>query len=254
MKKGRQKRRYYVAAVSWGRDSAYMLLDILKSGMPLDEVVSFNTGVEFDAVYKVRDKGVEMLKQRGIKYTELEPSHPFFYYMLQKPVCKKGTDTVHRHGYSWCGGVCRWGTSLKLAAFDNYYRKHLSDYDVYEYVGYAANEAYRMERKVVSSKKIYPLIEKKITESMCLWGCYEAGFFYEEDGYGLYDFFDHLSCWCCRNKNKKELYHMYWFFPKYFEKLKALQKMIPEPMKGDKDVFMLEEEFKSVGCMYGMYD
>ena len=59
----------YIASVSWGKDSTAMLLFIIKNKMPLDEVVFYNTGVEFEAIYKVRDEFIKYyLKPLNIKY------------------------------------------------------------------------------------------------------------------------------------------------------------------------------------------
>ena len=38
---------YYIANVSFGKDSLAMLLLILERGLPLNEVVFYDTGVEF---------------------------------------------------------------------------------------------------------------------------------------------------------------------------------------------------------------
>jgi len=55
-----------------------------------------------------------------------------------------------------------------------------------------------------------------------------------------------VSCWCCQNKNLKELKNIYLYLPKYWEMLKGLQSRIIEPMKGaGKSVFELEERFKN---------
>ena len=40
-----------------------------------------------------------------------------------------------------------------------------------------------------------------------------------------------MSCWCCKNKNRKELKAIYQFLPQYWERLKGLQAQIPMPMK-----------------------
>ena len=108
--------RKHIYSVSFGKDSVAMLLLGIDKGLPIDEVVFFNIGVEFDAIYSVRDMILPILAERGIKYTELEIDKPFYWYMFEKPVCKKGTKIVHKYGYGWCGGNCRWGTTLKLRA------------------------------------------------------------------------------------------------------------------------------------------
>ena len=44
-----------------------------------------------------------------------------------------------------------------------------------------------------------------MTEKDCLKYCYESGFSWDEDGIDLYSILDRVSCWCCCNKNLKEL-------------------------------------------------
>lgn len=90
----------YIASVSWGKDSLCMLLMIIEKGLPLDEVVFYDTGMEFQAIYDTRDKVLPLLAERGIAYTELHPERPFVYDMFEKPV--NGPNGEHC-GYSWCG-------------------------------------------------------------------------------------------------------------------------------------------------------
>lgn len=79
----------YVASVSFGKDSLALLLRLIDEKMPLDEVVFYDTGMEFKAIYNIRDKMLPILKKLGIKYTELKPKKDFLYLMLEKPIRKK---------------------------------------------------------------------------------------------------------------------------------------------------------------------
>ena len=54
------KRKYFVANISGGKDSMAMFLLIFIKGYPIDEVVFFDTGWEFDCIYK-NIKSVEYL-------------------------------------------------------------------------------------------------------------------------------------------------------------------------------------------------
>ena len=91
-----------------------MLLKILELGYPLDEVVYFDIGVEFDSIRNNAEKMKPILSEKGVKFTILEPKEPFVYCMCEKPV-KKANGTL-QSGYKWCGGCARWGTTLKLDA------------------------------------------------------------------------------------------------------------------------------------------
>ncbi len=124
----------YIASVSFGKDSLAMVLLILERGLPLDEVVFYDTGMEFKAIYDTRDR-------------------------------------------------------------------------------------------------VLPIL-------------YDHGFFWEENGIRLYDVLDRVSCWCCANKNLKELRNIRTHLPKYWNRLKDLQSRTDRPMKGPgKSVFDLEERF-----------
>lgn len=96
----------YIASCSFGKDSLAMVLMLIERGLPLDEVVFYDTGMEFQAIYDLRDAMLPIFQQHGIKYTTLYPDNPFLYDMLERPV--KGRE---RRGYGWCGGLCRWGTT-----------------------------------------------------------------------------------------------------------------------------------------------
>ena len=94
-----------------------MLLLLLEKGMPLDEVIFYNSEMEFQAIYDIRDRMRPVLEQRGIRFTEVKPDAPFLYNMLERPVNSK-KNGFHL-GYGWCGGPCRWGTKLKMNALDS---------------------------------------------------------------------------------------------------------------------------------------
>lgn len=43
--------KWHIASVSWGKDSLAMLLMLIAKGYPLNEVVFYDTGMEFEAIY-----------------------------------------------------------------------------------------------------------------------------------------------------------------------------------------------------------
>ena len=212
------KKHYFIASVSWGKDSTAMLIKLIDNEAPLDEVVFYDTGMEFDAIYKTRDLFVKVyLEPRGIKYTELKPKRPFLKTMLEyEHKTRKG---AIKRGYGWCGGLCRWGTSAKLQALNSYCK------NAHQYIGIAADELPRLAR--LTPNKSAPLAELNITEEDALRLCYSRGF----DFGGLYGILKRVSCWCCRNKNLKELANYKKYLPQYYQKLKELEEAIGEPMK-----------------------
>ena len=233
----------YIASCSFGKDSLAMVLRLLDENRPLDEVIFFDTEMEFESIYNNRDIIRKMLNERNIKYTELRNKNSFLYDMFIRPVKYRDKSKGDYHyGYEWCGGQCRWGTSNKIKIISDYYRANYPNEEIYEYVGIAYDEIDRMKD---NPYKLYPLIEWEMTEKDCLQYCYNKGFDWNENGVELYSVLDRVSCWCCSNKNLKELKNIYLYLPEYWLKLKGIQSRLERPMKGNgKSIFELEERFK----------
>lgn len=212
---------YAIASVSWGKDSLAMIHGLIERDMPLDEVVFYDTGMEFDAIYKERDRMLSLIDAIGIKYTELRPKDPFWYSMFARPVRSRKTGEIHKRGYGWCGGTCRWGTTEKLRALD----KYAEEKDAIVYVGIAADETSRLEKEIKPYKR-HPLADWGMTEADCLAMCYAKEHEWLQDGTRLYDVLDRVSCWCCRNKNMKELKAMHDHLPDYWRRLVALESTL----------------------------
>ena len=235
----------FIASCSFGKDSLAMVLRLLEESKPLDEVIFFDTGMEFDSIYHNRNRIKELLFQKHIRFTELHSQNTFLFDMFVRPVKYKNPQNKSypmHYGYEWCGGNVRWGTSGKLSAIRKHYNELYKDEEIFEYVGIAYDEPNRIKDDI---HKIYPLVEWEMTESNCLQYCYEHGYSWNENGVELYDVLDRVSCWCCRNKNLKELKNIYIYLPEYWQRLRGLQSRIDSPMKGEgKSVFELEERFK----------
>lgn len=246
----------YIASCSFGKDSLAMVLKILEKGLPLDEVIFFDTGMEFDSIYKNCEELRKVLFKHSVPFAQLKPDMPFIYTMLVKPIKfrdKSGKPYPYHYGHEWCGGQINWNTSTKLLTIQNHYKNNYFGEQIVEYVGIAEDELERT-KKNQSGKTIkeYPLIEWGMKEKDCLEFCRETGWNWHEKSpvpecgfIDLYDILDRVSCWCCRNKNLKELKNMYIYLPQYWERLRGLQSRIDKPMKGPgKSVFDLEERFK----------
>lgn len=229
----------YIASVSFGKDSLAMLLKIIEKQYKLDEVIFYDTGMEFKAIYKIRDKIKKKLKEEGIKYTELKPEISFIKKMLEKEVNKR--DGSIQYGYGLCGGRCRWGTTEKNKTIEKYLNKEYGE-EYKEYIGIAVDERKRIEKQR-NKHKIMPLVEWKMTEKDCLEYCYLKGYYWEENNIRLYDILDRVSCWCCGNKNKKELENMRIYLPEYYLKNIELLKRIKINNKKGVVVEKAKEQF-----------
>ena len=218
-----------------------MLLKLLELNYPLDEVIYFDIGVEFDSIKVNAEKMKPILEARSVKFTILKPKDSFIYTMTEKPVMKR--NGTLQSGYQWCGGSARWGTALKLEAIKENNKKYGNE-PIVEYVGVAADERQRINRQRNGNIiKLYPLVEWEMTEKDCLEYCYSKGFHWNENGYELYDLLDRVSCKYCRNKNLKELRNIYHFMPSVWQELKELQEKVQMPYKDGKTIQDLETRF-----------
>lgn len=241
--KARKEGYVYVASCSGGKDSLCMTLLLMSLGYPLDYILFYDTGMEFRAVYDVIERLSALATEKGVRFVRLKGERDFLCDMLLRPVCA-GTENEH-YGYEWCGGACRWQTSCKINAIKKFYQTLPGQ--VVQYVGIAADEPKRLKNE---DNKVYPLNEWGMTESDCLSYCRANGWNWQEkddDGtrVDLYELFDRVSCWCCKNSNLKELRAMYHHFRNtYWGWLKGMQSHIPRPFHSDSTVFQLEERFE----------
>lgn len=211
----------HILSFSGGKDSTFLLLELIRRKYPLDEVVFFDTGWEYPVMYEHIGKCKRICEENGIKFVTLYPPYSF--------------DALFDK-YSWCGGNCRWGTFYKTATLDKNSQECAGSI---VYIGIAADETARLEKERADFKR-FPLAEWGITEAECLKGCYDAGF----DWGGMYEHLDRLSCKFCKNKNLEELRNIRKHYPEVWEELKEYQTRTDRPYKGEKkSVFDLEKRF-----------
>lgn len=233
----------YVASCSCGKDSLAMILSIIEHEWPLDYVVFFDAGKEFASIYRNWERLTAILNKYGIKHVRLTPDKPFDYYFSEHVV--KTRTGKPKTGYSWCGGACRWMTTIKVTAINDFYMRFGAE-PVVEYVGIAKDELQRIQvKRNERTVKMYPLVLFGMTENDCLVKCYKNGFNWTEDnGIDLYDVLDRVSCYCCGNKNLKELRAIYRYFPTYWQKLKEMQAKTSKNFKRDESIGQLELRFE----------
>ena len=168
-----------------------MLLLMLEAGMPIDCVLTADTGMEFPEMYRHWDKIDQVLYQeRGIHLTILRHPKGFEWLMFDQP--KEKPKTLENRAKL---GVPPYGNAL-------------------HYVGIAADEPARIK------DEIYPLVEWGITEAQALKICYDRGF----DWNGLYEIYHRCSCWCCPFQRIGELKNLRCYHPELWARLRELDK------------------------------
>ncbi len=213
-----------------------MLLGMIERGMPIDCVMFCDTGIEFPAMYEHISKIEE---NTGIKITRVSSERSFEYLMLEHNItCRNGATKI---GFSWAGARQRWCTSrLKDLPREKFLSPLRKKYDVVEYVGIAADEQFRLERKRNRNEShVHPLVDWGMTERDCLNYCYERGY----DWGGLYQHFKRVSCWCCPLQSLDELRKLYHHFPELWAKLKDWDSRTWRKFRADFNAEQLERRF-----------
>lgn len=220
---------YHVVSLSGGKDSTAMLLMMLEKGMQVDEVVCCDTGLEFPEMYEHLAK-VE--QHTGIQITHLKADKSFEHYMYDHVRVRGEYEGLA--GYGWPRPRARWCTAyLKTKVIDRYFKELRKTHNVIEYVGIAADEAWR------EKDKRYPLIEWGITEKQALDYCYERGFRWG----GLYDSFKRVSCWCCPLQPLSELKKLRAMHPDLWQRLREMDARAWNSFRIDYTVEDLEQRF-----------
>ena len=79
-------KQFHAVSLSGGKDSTAMLLLMIERGMPIDMVLSADTGMEFPEMYEHLAKLDEHLfRERGIHITTLRHPKGFEYLMFDEP-------------------------------------------------------------------------------------------------------------------------------------------------------------------------
>ena len=108
---------FHAVALSGGKDSSYLLLRMIELDMPIDAVISADTGMEFPEMYDHLAKLDDHLyRERGIHITTLRHPKGFEYLMFDEP--KQKPSALERrarlgitpYGNGWPGIRVRWCT------------------------------------------------------------------------------------------------------------------------------------------------
>lgn len=224
------KPEYHVASFSGGKDSTAVVLHMIERGDRLDEVLCCDTTMEFPAMYRHIEKVKKVIEAAGIKFTLLKAEQDFEYLLYKKEVPRKPTSDLYGSlGCGWPTMKSRWCTKhLKVEITENYLSSLREKYDVTQYLGIAADEDYRLERKNNQrADKRYPLREWGWDEATALQYCYKLGYDWE----GLYEIKKNpktgrtrVSCWCCPLQSYEELRILRKHFPELWDHMMELDR------------------------------
>ena len=220
---------YVVACFSGSKDSTALVVGMIEKGEQLDEVLFCDVGMEFDALYRHVDKVKTYLDEKGVKFTVLKPSHPFTWYMYEKPVSSKKYGEFN--GLGWPRSRMRWCTKfLKTKPMNDYVKKLQKEHgEVTVCVGLAHDEVKRLER-VNNKYDRHPLDEWGWSEKTCLQYCKKHGYdwYDEEKGLYLYDIFDRLGCSICPFQRIDTMRTLRRYYPELWYEIGDMEKKLGE--------------------------
>jgi 3'-phosphoadenosine 5'-phosphosulfate sulfotransferase (PAPS reductase)/FAD synthetase len=212
--------KIYIASWSGGKDSTFMVDELLRRSEPLDEVVFCDTGFEFPQMYDY----IEMCKaywekKYSVKITLLnwKTDHTIPNYMIGKVT--RGENEGRMRGFpnpinvGWCTA------RFKIDPTKTYWKKQYSGFDVYEYIGIAADEPKRIPPNWENGTKIYPLVVWGIKESDVNPVLKERGMFNP-----LYNHYTRTGCWACPKQGIKDLAILKENYPDLWLKLEEMEK------------------------------
>ena len=245
------KKDYYVASLSYGKDSIAMLLKIKELGLPLDEVifceVMFNNEIsgihprQLEFINKARPKLENIL---GLKINHLTAKRTYEeqFYTIKS----NGKRIGEIYGFpvligAWCNG------RLKLDVIHHYLSLLKKQYNVIQYIGIASDENARIKNK---ENVIYPLVDLNITEEQAKQICIENDLYSP-----LYNSEIHRDgCWFCNKSSIKDLMDIYKNYPDLWELL-LLDKDSPYSFRADgKTVHDLDKRFKKETSQLTIFD
>ena len=194
----------HIVSFSGGKDSTLMLLMMLEKGMPVDDIIFADTGMEFQELYDYIERIEGVI---GRKITRLKSKFTWDELFFHRK--KKGGHMGQINAFPMTM-ACVMTDRLKQIPIQEYYRSIKGDFTVY--IGIAFNEPERYERLKPNEKA--PLYEWGIDENFVIQELKRRGLHNP-----LYDTFDRLGCYTCPNINLKELRLMRKRYPKEYAKL-----------------------------------
>lgn len=154
-------KQFHAVSLSGGKDSTAMLLLMIERDMPINMVLSADTGMEFPEMYEHLAKLDEHLfRERGIHITTLRHPKGFEYLMFDEPKQKprslenRAKLGIPPYGNGWPGIRVRWCTGqLKTHLITKEVNRLKGELGAIHYVGIADDEAWRCK------DERYPLVE-----------------------------------------------------------------------------------------------
>lgn len=215
------KNTKYISTWSGGKDSTFMIDELLRRGLPLDEVVFCDTGHEFPIMYTYIEKVKEYWESKyNIKITLLNwgKGKDVWEHWSETPFTK-GQFKGKKRGFPFHMGMSWCTREVKINPLERYITENYSEYNVLKYVGIAFNESDRIRE----TGELYPLYEWQITEDEIAKILVERGLHNP-----LYNHFHRTGCFNCPKQSLSSLYKLWKHYPDEWNYIANTQKKYQE--------------------------
>jgi len=227
MDSNKETKEIYIVNFSGGKDSTYMLFNLIEKGYPIDFIVMAETGVEYPEIIEHTKLVARKLSKYGYHIIIVKNPCDMICYMT-KYKRKKGKQIGEPLGFPSIKS--RWCTSNLKNNVIKRFRKEISsmyeDVVFIDYIGYSYDEQDRAERllknETPKQKYLFPLIEWKITEQEALQWCLNNGFTWN----GLYNYMTRVSCYMCPLQNNDDIKYLITQRPELWNKIKEIEQQL----------------------------
>lgn len=227
----------YIANLSYGKDSIYMLEIIKKYNLPLDEIVTCDIWAtnmipaELPPMIEFKKYAdAEIYNRYGLKVKHLKgitTYEEYFYKIRGKRAKKENQGKIYGFpilSYSWCQ------SNIKTYTLNKYIGKK------YSYIGYAIDEKNKKRQKAIKdylnnkqqTNKIYPLADYNIPENVAFNWCKKNGLLapcYEHSIRG--------GCWFCHQQSIEQLKYLRKNYTEYWNLMLKWDKDSPTTFRSD---------------------
>jgi len=216
--------KIYVASWSGGKDSTYMVDELLRRGEPLDDIIFCDTGYEHDIMYEyiLKCKNYWEGKYPNVKITLLNWGEgKTIFDKWAEGGWSRGQHKGKTRGFPYPLGMSWCTRELKIYPKDRYVNSTYKGKEVYHYIGIAADEPKRIPADL--GNHIYPLFDWGVTEKQATEILVERGLHNP-----LYNLYTRTGCWMCPKQSEYSLQVLRKNFPDKWRELKRMENMYNE--------------------------
>lgn len=210
----------YIASLSYGKDSLYMLEIIHKLHLPIDRIIhaeimaTETIPADLPQMMDFKKKADKIIFEKyGIQVEHIEPAYSYEERFYKKRLAKRTKPENYGKIYgfplvrgAWCN------RDLKMNVLGKFRKPH-----IIQYVGYAVDEKKKERQEKIKAYQdgigecgfIYPLVDCKVTENECFEWCKENDLLPP-----IYTTATRGGCWFCHNASLPNLFDLKTNHPK----------------------------------------